>query len=283
MFQKLIPIAICVLAYVVVKLATGGFTIESDKYGYYKDGKLNERGIISIVARVRRLVPFKSAETTLVGITYNYEDGEPPVGSINYYHMVNKDLVEHYSKDSAQVADRFARSQCGNQEIKDMLQKLDHITVSFYDDQRFMYGIKIDSALCDDIEAGKTGEKSLASHPVDASQAKAAAAKHAAAISAGLPLDIKVGILAAVKADDSGNVTHIVEIPKDREKAFLADKNALSDKLVKAYCSNKNIVGLLGNIASFRISFRVDGKEILSSPIQASACGQTASSATAEK
>ena len=90
----------------------GDFTFESDTYGYYKDGKLNERGLISIVRDIKRKLPVYTEDTVVFSVNYSYQPKDNPKSVINYFHMVNKDKVEYYKKNSSIVASNFAIKQC---------------------------------------------------------------------------------------------------------------------------------------------------------------------------
>ncbi len=148
MARTVVIILICGLLYVLLRMFTSNISVDSDVYGYYKDGRLNERGIISLVQQIKRLIPIKTLDTTVVGVTYNYEDGKPPKGQINYYHRIDDDKVEFYLSHRQEVVNHMAQTQCDNQEVVDMLKQLEKITISFYRNDQFLFGMEVSESLC---------------------------------------------------------------------------------------------------------------------------------------
>ncbi|MBQ8708686.1 MAG: hypothetical protein IJ523_11420 [Succinivibrionaceae bacterium] len=148
MGKAIVTALILALIYVLARMFTSGITVDSEVYGYYKDGRLNERGIISLVQQVKRLIPIKTQDTTVVGITYNYEDGSPPKGQLNYYHRIDDDKVDFYLAHRQEVVNHMAYAQCANHEVVEMLEKLEKITVSFYRHDRFLFGLEVSAAMC---------------------------------------------------------------------------------------------------------------------------------------
>lgn len=148
MGKTIVTVLILAMIYVLARMFTSGITVESDVYGYYKDGKLNRRGIVSLVQDIKRRIPIKTTDTTVVGVTYNYEDTSPPRGQINYYHRIDPDKVDFYLSHRQQVVNHMATVQCANSEVVAMLEKLERITISFYRGSEFLFGMEVSAELC---------------------------------------------------------------------------------------------------------------------------------------
>lgn len=282
----------CVFAYLLYILCTGGFKVDSDTYGYYKNGKLNERGIISIVDRVKRMIPLKTPDTTVVGINYNYEDANIPHGQINYYHVVDKDKLDYYKKNSQDIVNRMATAQCSNKDIVDMLEQLDKITISFYDEETFLYGLEISAETCTgsnskvnhDEPKSKKEEKQTKKDNETESKAKdlsnsqnvstknIAVQTHVVAMNKILPFKINFGELAAVEVEDENSIRHHYKINKESIGLFRKNMKNISSKVVQSYCKNTELSGLMKKIDHISLSFEYEKETLLVVQVSKNTC-----------
>ena len=295
MGRKVVVILICALLYVLFRMFFSGVTIDSDVYGYYKDGKLNRRGIISLVQQVKRLIPIKTTDTTVVGVTYNYTDGNPPKGQINYYHRIDEDKVDFYVKHRQEVVNHMASVQCSNPEVAEMLKQLDKITISFYQKDQFLFGMEVSDELCSSGSGAKDSDEPKGSVDPDVPEsddpssvqdvdpvcggdgrggqngpaaADPVVTNHISLLSKNLPIKTSFGQLAAVEADGEKCVRHIFDV--DGSAAGSIDLKR--DLIIKSYCTNAHLKELLDRTARVNLVFRKDGNEFLTWTLNAGSC-----------
>ncbi|MGN1356508.1 MAG: hypothetical protein ACI4VX_02320 [Succinivibrionaceae bacterium] len=293
MKSLIITFLTCILAYFLVVLCTGGFKVDSDTYGYYKNGRLNERGIISIVDRVRRMIPMKTPDTTVVGINYNYRDDTVPHGQINYYHVVDKDKLDYYRRNSQEVVNRVATAQCSNSDIVEMLGKLDKITISFYDGDVFLYGMEVSSETCGsgskitntEPSNARDGQGITSADKSDGNnkdagdgdtgsdlQGNPSVKKHVLAMNKILPFQNSFGELYAVEEDNVDGIRHRFRIKEESVDKFKKDMKNISGKVVQSYCKNTKMSGLLQKIHHISLDFEYQNENLLSLQISRDTC-----------
>lgn len=251
MKNNIIAILICLVTYVIVKMFMGDFKFESDTYGYYKDGKLNERGLISIVTDAKRNLPIKTADTTVFDINYIYKSENDPKPIINYFHQVDKDKVTFYRENSSAVASNLATSQCDQKEILEMLEKLDRITISFYDQKDFLYAVEISEEICKKISPQK-----VSVDPKAEEKAKKAITQHVTILKKNLPIKMELGALIDVLLEPDNSVTYIFTVGDEQTKAYNSRKSELNKKIVSAYCNNSKMRELLSYVPYLEVEFR---------------------------
>ncbi len=293
MGRSVVWILICAVLYILIRMFTSGITIESDVYGYYKDGRLNQRGIISLVQQIKRLIPIKTEDTTVVGVTYNYEDGNPPKGQINYYHRIDDEKVEFYLSHRQYVVNHMASVQCANSEVVDMLGKLEKITISFYQKDQFLFGMELSQALCASGEgAGESGEPENSIDPdvpadnssvtentegadhgnndvknVNASS-DPVVQKHISMLSKNLPIKTSFGRLAAVEAEDEHSVRYIFDVD-DGSVAAMEGKRG---QIVRSYCTNAHLKNVIDSTDHISLVLRNGEKSFITWVVTGNDC-----------
>lgn len=259
MKNNIIAVLICVLTYVIVKMVMGDFTIESNTYGYYKNGKLNERGLISIVRDVKRKLPIYTEDTVVFDVNYTYQPAEDPKAVINYFHNVNKDKVDYYVKNSNVVAGNLILVQCRQQEIFEMLDKLDHFTVSFYDEKNFLYAVEISKIVCEkvlNVESKTETTSQVVVHKM--------AEDHVKTLNKNLPIEMNFGSLVTAKVDEQNVITHVFEIKHGKLDDFEKNKKEIKRKIKMAYCSNSKMKEVLQYIPMLLVQYQ-DGQNVVDS------------------
>ncbi len=294
MKSLIITFLTCIFAYLLVVLCLGGFSVDSDTYGYYKNGRLNERGLISIVNRVKRMIPMKTPDTTVVGINYNYVDDTVPHGQINYYHVVDNDKLEYYKNNSQTVVNHMATTQCSNADIVDMLTKLDKITISFYDADKFLYGLEISSDTCEEDskkvqhnEPEKTKESSDDSKVEDdkpkqnneekdstvkVSSNNLSVKKHVLAMNKVLPFKTSFGELQAVEAEGENSIIHSFNVNNENIDRFKKNVKSYLEKMVQSYCKNTELSGLMDKIDHITLNFEYQHEQFESVQVSKETC-----------
>lgn len=270
MKNNIIAILICIMAFILVKLCMGDFTIESDTYGYYKDGKLNERGLISIVRDTKRRLPIYTEDTVVFDINYTYSK-DPYKSVINYFHNVNKDKVADFKNRADLVASNIAFKQCGQQEILDILDKMDGFTISFYDQKTFLYAIEINKEVCEKVlsDQGKEVQKPKTKTKEEINKI---ITSHVKVLNKNLPIAMDFGSLVEATANDQNIIAHIFEVNKEQVERFNKNKKDIKARIQAAYCQNAQMKDILELIPFLIVQYQSEGSVIEQLKVEKELC-----------
>lgn len=254
MKNSIVAIIVCILAYLFIKLCLGDISIESDTYGYEKNGKLNKRGLISIVTDTKRLLPRKTEQTTVVNIDYSYEPENDPKPILNYYHVVDQNEVDFYKTHQQEVAARFILSQCENKDIVEMTKKLEKYTVSFYDGNDFIFRIDIDAKVCEEVVNPKNENQNKTDKNLS---------NIINLMNSHMPIKTTYGYLKNVELSNSNEVIFQFFVYDSGKAFFLKNIEEIKKTTIKSYCSNKDISKILAQTNLIRINYFDEQKNFL--------------------